>query len=531
MIYWIVVLDTYLKFYIYEESLFVNFFNGGVSALAQEPLHGVDGYYNWTAAQLKASDALGVGNSGKKVKGWYPEVGYTDDMEYVRFTMGINNNVNETEWGGFQHRSELVLKENTPGEGVMTITRAYPVVAFKFSIPENNEGTGVLSGYFEPQFNAYDADGNGGRLWLNGLDGNSRARLVHYSGAGVLTDALGRDSVQLNKGNYGYSSYRTANTVHKEYKDTIWHVVRLAPSIGEQKTDLVVAMDLSTICGKAESGDGGIRQLDTMDIKLSGFSLGFLGVHADTLVRDDNGIARTKTKEERPAVYLKWIKTFASMKEFDASLSKGNGGDHALLDVEISPVGMSTYYDSRAYTLPQGVRAGVVNWTDGKVVVDWCYQAGDVVPPCTGVLLQGSEGKYTCLEANERDAVSSSSVGNYLKGTNRACQVSANGYRYYKLANGSKGLGFYFDTDGGVSVNNGAHKAYLALPAEMGVNAHFISLDGTTGVSAVTAEGEKRVDVTDLMGAVWKRDVSKSEALDGLPEGIYIMEGKKYIVK
>ena len=338
-----------------------------VGASAQDPIHGVDGYYNWTAAQLKASDALGVGNNGKKVKGWYPEVGYTDDMEYVRFTMGINNNVNETEWGGFQHRSELVLKENTPGEGVMTITRAYPVVAFKFSIPENNEGTGVLSGYFEPQFNAYDADGNGGRLWLNGLDGNSRARLVHYSGTGVLTDALGRDSVKLNNGNNGYSSYRTANTVHKEYKDTIWHVLRLDPKVGEKKTDILFAMDLSTICDEAKNGDEAIRSLDTTNIKLSGFSLGFLGVHADTLayeiVDGDTVGSHVKTIEERPTVYLKWIKTFASMKDFEASLSdENNWGDGPAVDPN-KPVLNSALYEMQQfmYNYKFSDRLGVLN--------------------------------------------------------------------------------------------------------------------------------------------------------------------------
>ena len=41
----------------------------------------------------------------------------------------------------------------------------------------------------------------------------------------------------------------------------------------------------------------------------------------------------------------------------------------------------------------------------------------------------------------------------------------------------------------------------------------------------------KEVDVYDLSGRMVRRQVRKSEALRGLHKGIYIMDGKKYVVK
>lgn len=319
---------------------------------AQDPVHGVDGYYNWTPTQLKASGLFSEGGNGKKVKGWHPEVGYTEDMDYVRFTMGINNANKEADRGGFNFRSEMVLKESAPGTGIMTITRAYPVIAFKLSVPINDESTDVLKigdGYFEPEFKWYNpGTGVSERLPVNGLDGNGRYRFLQYGGA--LKDVLGRDSVQLNRGNNGYDSYRTANSVHKEYKDSIWHMVRLNPE-AEGKADFLIAMDLSTICAEAKDG-GGTLCLDTTDIKLSNFSLGFLGVFADTVVYEGEGenvTERVKTKEERPTVFLKWIKTFASMKDFDESLTaEKNWGDGEEVDPQKGVLN-SSMYDVRQF--------------------------------------------------------------------------------------------------------------------------------------------------------------------------------------
>ena len=51
------------------------------AAWAQEPVHGVGGYYNFTPTQMKAANQFTFEkNNGWKVADHQPQVRYTDDM-------------------------------------------------------------------------------------------------------------------------------------------------------------------------------------------------------------------------------------------------------------------------------------------------------------------------------------------------------------------------------------------------------------------------------------------------------------------
>ena len=70
----------------------------------------------------------------------------------------------------------------------------------------------------------------------------------------------------------------------------------------------------------------------------------------------------------------------------------------------------------------------------------------------------------------------------------------------------------------------------------VGVNQRLISLggndgDGTTGVDGIEAEGNALVDVYTIDGVMVRSQVAASEATDGLAKGIYIVNGKKVVVK
>lgn len=70
----------------------------------------------------------------------------------------------------------------------------------------------------------------------------------------------------------------------------------------------------------------------------------------------------------------------------------------------------------------------------------------------------------------------------------------------------------------------------------VGVNQRLISLggndgDGTTGVDGIEAEGNALVDVYTIGGVQVRSQVAASEATDGLAKGIYIVNGKKVVVK
>lgn len=198
-------------------------------------------------------------------------------------------------------------------------------------------------------------------------------------------------------------------------------------------------------------------------------------------------------------------------------------------DIKVSKAGMATYYSANAFTVPEGLTGGVVTNEDAATVaVDWRYPAGSTVPGHTGVILKGAVGDY---KAEYSVANVASPENNLLDGTIEAATIADAGYKYYKLADGEKGLGFYFAVEGGSSIMNGANKAYLALPENEAQEVNFLALDfGTTGITdtALAAE-DVRVDVYTISGVLVRSGVKASEALDGLSKGIYIVNGKKIL--
>lgn len=92
------------------------------------------------------------------------------------------------------------------------------------------------------------------------------------------------------------------------------------------------------------------------------------------------------------------------------------------------------------------------------------------------------------------------------------------------------GVNFYKVTD--VTPEIAAYRAYMNAPASMaGANISVFQLTGgTTSVSGITAE-TPFVDVYNLNGTIIRKGVKANKALNGLPKGIYIVNGTKKAVK
>lgn len=65
---------------------------------------------------------------------------------------------------------------------------------------------------------------------------------------------------------------------------------------------------------------------------------------------------------------------------------------------------------------------------------------------------------------------------------------------------------------------------------EVGVNQRLISFEDATGISETMVEGGL-ADVYTLSGVEIRHQVNESEATQGLPQGIYIVNGKKVVIK
>lgn len=177
--------------------------------------------------------------------------------------------------------------------------------------------------------------------------------------------------------------------------------------------------------------------------------------------------------------------------------------------------------------MPKGVEGGIVTAAhDGRLTVEYCYHSGTTVPANTGLLLKGAADTYTYnLSTETPDAPKV----NYLKGSVNGGRTEGEGCLFYMLSYDAndKNLGFYWGAAGGAAFESSAGKAYLALPQAVASQVRGFVLDGTTtGISGVTTEANNApAAVYSLTG------VRMGTSTDGLPAGIYIVNGKKVLVK
>ena len=202
----------------------------------------------------------------------------------------------------------------------------------------------------------------------------------------------------------------------------------------------------------------------------------------------------------------------------------------------ISNVGYATYYNDKATRLPNGLKAGIITETETEkgndLVIDYRYDGENaVIPANTGVLLKGTEGSYSCPLVS--DNTDEAPQNNLLHGSVISEETKGEG-KFYKLTYDKNGqnLGFYWGAENGGAFINGAHKAYLALPATMNARSNALILDDVaTAIERQSAHSARIVDVYSVSGQVIRTQVHAADALNELPKGVYIIDGKKHIVK
>ncbi len=192
-----------------------------------------------------------------------------------------------------------------------------------------------------------------------------------------------------------------------------------------------------------------------------------------------------------------------------------------------APEGYATYYNEYPYKMPEGVKGAVVTEVNanGELGVQYCYEAGDVVPALTPLLLLGEEAKqsfYYLVSGNE----DTSPNDNLLCGTLKAETPEDDGSLFYMLSydENDKNIGFYWGAPEGKPFENGANKAYLKLTREQAAKMKGFRLgDGSsTAIDGVQADGNDEKSIYTLDGM----RVKAANA-----PGVYIVDGKKKIVK
>ena len=231
---------------------------------------------------------------------------------------------------------------------------------------------------------------------------------------------------------------------------------------------------------------------------------------------------------------ISYVPTDAT-KAYQSELYWNDISDKYREKVDIGSTGYTTYYlENENFKVPTGCTAYIITGvtpSGNKLLPDQAvvkaFTAGKIIPKQTGFVLQGTPNSTVVYQANVT-GTEESVAGNLLIGTATEQQFSAIGKRFYVLANGDQGMGFYKQgTRSGMSIKLKAHRAGLRL-GESVARAKSIVFDfdaareeaETTGIQNVPTNGEQQDDVVyDLQG----RRVTNPT------HGIYIINGKKVI--
>lgn len=199
---------------------------------------------------------------------------------------------------------------------------------------------------------------------------------------------------------------------------------------------------------------------------------------------------------------------------------------------KITEAGYGTYYSSKAYTMPKGVKGYTITGNEGtSLVMNEAYAAGAVVPAKTALVVEGAANKYYTLVVASTELTP---ANNKLHGSDEAetTYVDGTDVKYYKLSYNNEGnnLGFYWGSENGAAFTNGAHKAYLALNSETllsqsrGFSLADLAHGVTTGINTTVKSATQSNFIYDLNGR-------RINSLNGAAKGVYIMNGQKVLVK
>lgn len=202
--------------------------------------------------------------------------------------------------------------------------------------------------------------------------------------------------------------------------------------------------------------------------------------------------------------------------------------------LDIGATGYTSYsLNNENFEVPAGCTAYIVTGVTHDTTAPFYRRAkvkafgpGKLLPKQTGFILKATPNSTVSYRAYV-DGVEEDVTGNLLVGTATGEEFSVSGNRYFVLANGDDGIGFYKQgVRNGTSIKLPAHRAGLCLPSSVssakGIIVDFDStIDGTATEigSAQTVDTEKNEKLYDLQG---RRTEHPSH-------GIYIVNRKKIV--
>ena len=276
----------------------------------------------------------------------------------------------------------------------------------------------------------------------------------------------------------------------------------------------------------------------SFDIKGNGFSDGTFNVQISPNGSDYTNIAtytvlgETQTKTfnlPTSTRYIKWVYT----KKVNGNVALGNIGltNTKKITLAAACTDGSTYYGTysldAAFVVPDGLTVSEIKLLDGKLSLS-NYDTDDVVPANTGVLVSSTtSGDHSVTLST--GGTSKLGGDNMLRPSGDAgvfaddMTAADDGCYFYHLTMGDTCPGFWWKADNGAGFYLAANKAYLAVPKSVGVRS-FDLFGDETGIVELNSHQSKINNFDSVYNLSGQRIVTPAK-------GLYIVNGKKYIVK
>ena len=192
-----------------------------------------------------------------------------------------------------------------------------------------------------------------------------------------------------------------------------------------------------------------------------------------------------------------------------------------------STEGYGTFYTDSAFLMPQGLKGGIVSdIRDSYIYVDWAYPSGSIVPAKTALLVYGAKGEYAYSNSK---TTATAPENKYLHGVSNDTTVNWDGAKRYILTyaeiDGKQVLGFYATVSRTMKVS--AHRAYLELPLTSQVEGFTFSEGNISAITSPLSEEAARPTAIYTLSGVKLNTPTTAN----LPSGIYIINGKKVLVR
>lgn len=260
-------------------------------------------------------------------------------------------------------------------------------------------------------------------------------------------------------------------------------------------------------------------------------------------------ISYTKTSKASSKTYTivfdKEIKKFVATSDLDDNkytLPYIYGRPtHLVGNITVSNTHWTTFYSDYDVKLPAGIDVYTISNVDEKGTLT-CERKLSVEGVAylkkhsPALIYSEQAGAYPCYETNKYYIPTDLSSNNYLRGTSTDQMIKAkDDYAYYMLTYGTidnkKVFGFFYGAeDGGPFVNKGG-KAYLAVPKSIANQSMGFTLvtdnKDITNIGNISSNPNFKSSVVTTLSGVQVKCDNK----DKLPKGIYIINGKKVIVK